>query len=252
MEGYGMAIIVTGGSKGIGREVTLAFAEPGKTVVVNYHSDVSAAEATATEARAKGANVILCKADAGTEEGCNAIADAVRTAGEHAEMTVHCAVDAYAAPCMSADLARFAQAVTTNSISLLFLVQALDDLLDPGSTVFFFSSRGGRIVVPNYAAIGVGKAASEALIRYLATELAPRGIRINSIAPSIVETEAVRTIFGAGKTTELMDHARASNPSGRAVEPADYTEMIRFLASPAASFTTGQIIYVNGGANLSA
>ncbi|WP_052418208.1 SDR family oxidoreductase [Pseudooceanicola atlanticus] len=247
-----MAIIITGGTKGIGRDVALAFSAPGKTVVVNYHSDSAAAQATAAEIEKAGATAIVVQADAGTPEGCADLARAVSDAGERAEMLVHCAVDAYATPTLDAAPDRFTKAVTTNGISLLFLVQAFDALLDSGSTVFFFSSRGGRIVVPNYAAIGVGKAATEALIRYMATELAPRGIRVNSVAPSIVGTEAVRTIFGEDTTTSLMEHAARDNPSGRAVAPDDYCELIRFLASPAAQFITGQVIYVNGGANLAA
>lgn len=247
-----MAIIVTGGSKGIGRDVALAFSTPDRTILINYHSDSAAAEATAEDIRRAGAQALLVKADAGTPEGCGELATAIADAGERAEMLVHCAVDAYAVPCMEADPQRFAQAVTTNSISLLYLVQAFDDLLDHGSTVFFFSSRGGKIVVTNYAAIGVGKAATEALIRYLATELAPRGIRVNSVAPSLVATDAVRKVFGEAATESLMEHASKDNPSGRAVEPADYCELIRYLASPAASFITGQVVYVNGGSNLSA
>ncbi|WP_165978889.1 SDR family oxidoreductase [Antarcticimicrobium luteum] len=247
-----MAIVITGGSKGIGRDVALAFAEPGKTIVINFNSDGASAEATAREVRDRGARTLVVQADAGTVEGCQKIADAVRNDGARVEMAVHCAVDAYAVPVLQSDPARMARAVETNSLSILYLVQTLDELLDRGSTIFFFTSRGGRIVVKNYAAIGVGKAATEALIRYMATELAPRGIRINSIAPSIVGTEAVRHIFGEDETRSLMDHARDSNPSGRAVEPRDYTEIIRFLASPAAEFITGQVVFVNGGANLSA
>lgn len=247
-----MAIVITGGTKGIGRDVALAFSEPGRTMVVNYHADTEAAQATASEIEKAGATAIVVQADAGTPEGCAELARAVQETGEGAEMLVHCAVDAYAAPCLDADPIRFTKAVTTNGISLLFLVQAFDALLDRGSTVFFFSSRGGRIVVPNYAAVGVGKAATEALIRYMATDLAPRGIRVNSVAPSIVGTEAVRTIFGDDTTASLMEHAAKDNPSGRAVAPDDYCELIRFLASPAANFITGQVIYVNGGANLSA
>ena len=247
-----MAIVITGGSKGIGRDVALAFAEAGRKIMINYHSDAAAAEAPAEQVREQGAEAILIRADAGTVDGCEAIAERMRQIGERAEMIVHCAVDAYATNCMEADLQHFTRAVTTNSLSLLYLVQAFDQLMDHGSTVFFFTSRGGRVVVPKYAAIGVGKAASEALIRYLATELAPRGIRVNSIAPSIVGTDAVKQIFGEQETEALMKHAQEGNPSGRAVAPADYCEMIRFLASPAAEFITGQIIFVNGGANLSA
>jgi enoyl-[acyl-carrier-protein] reductase (NADH) len=179
------------------------------------------------------------------------MAAAVRGAGQRLGQVVHCAVDAYATTALGADPARFARAVTTNGASLLFLVQATVDLMDRGSTVFFLTSRGGRIVVENYVAIGAGKAMAESLLRYLAPELAARGIRINAVAPSIVETDAVRALFG-DKTAGLMQHSAAANPSGRAVRDTDYTGLMRYLASPEAEFVTGQIVFVNGGANLSA
>jgi len=246
-----MAILVTGGTKGIGLDIALAFAAPGVEVFLNYHADTAAADRAQALVAGTGARCTLIRADAGTPDGCAAIAAAVTAQGARLEQVVHCAVDAYASAALTADPVRFTQAAVTNGFSLLFLVQACLPLMDHGSTVFFLTSRGGRIVVENYAAIGVGKAASESLVRYLATELAPRGIRINCIAPSIVETDAVRTLFG-DKTAQLMEHAAHANPSGRAVRPADYTAMIRFLASAQAEFVTGQIVFINGGANLSA
>jgi enoyl-[acyl-carrier protein] reductase III len=175
----------------------------------------------------------------------------VRKATDRLDQVVHCALDAYAAPALEADPARFARAVTTNGTSLLFLVQAALPLLAHGSTVFFLTSRGGRVVVPNYAAIGVAKALAESLIRYLAVELAPKGVRINAVAPAIVETDAVRALFGA-QASNLVRDAASHNPSGRGVTDADYTNLMRWLASPEAEFIQGQVIFVNGGANLSA
>lgn len=246
-----MAILVTGGTKGIGLSVALAFAGPGVDVFLNFHGDAEAAESAKRQVAATGAAVHLVRADAGTPEGCAQIAAAVRAVAPRLDQVVHCAVDAYASPALSADPARFARAVTTNGTSVLFLVQAVRDLLGRGSTIFFLTSRGGRIVVPNYAAIGAGKALAEALVRYLATELAPHGIRINCIAPSIVETEAVRTLFGDG-VRQMMEHAHQANPSGRGVAARDYTELMKFLSRPEAEFITGQVVFVNGGANLSA
>jgi NAD(P)-dependent dehydrogenase (short-subunit alcohol dehydrogenase family) len=150
-----------------------------------------------------------------------------------------------------ADPERFARAVTTNGVSLLFLVQAALPLMRRGSTVLYLTSRGGRIVVPNYAAVGAAKALAESLMRYLAVELAPKGIRINAIAPAIVETDAVRTLFGPG-ASEIVRSSASHNPSGRGVVDTDYTSLTRWLASPEAEFVQGQVMFVNGGANLSA
>jgi enoyl-[acyl-carrier protein] reductase III len=104
---------------------------------------------------------------------------------------------------------------------------------------------------PNYAAVGVAKALAESLVRYLAVELAPKGIRINAIAPAIVETDAVRTLFGPQASGLVRDSAR-HNPSGRGMVDEDYTNLMRWRSSPEAEFIQGQVIFVNGGANLSA
>jgi enoyl-[acyl-carrier protein] reductase III len=246
-----MAILITGGTKGIGLAVAKAFSSRGTTVVLNYFSDDAAAQKAKGEVEARGAACHLVKADAGTIEGCQKIADVCSEVTKHIDQVVHCAVDAYATTALGADPQRFTRAVNTNGISLLYLVQSIRPLLARGSTIFFLTSRGGRVVVPNYAAIGLGKALSESLVRYLAVELAPLGIRINCVAPSIVETDAVKTLFG-DKSAELVKHSAETNPSGRGVQDDDYTGLIKFLASPQAEFITGQVVFVNGGSNLSA
>jgi enoyl-[acyl-carrier protein] reductase III len=246
-----MAILITGGTKGIGLAVAKAFSSRGTTVVLNYFTDDAAAQKAKAEVEARGAACHLVKADAGTIEGCQKIADVCSEVTKHIDQVVHCAVDAYATTALGADPQRFTRAVNTNGISLLYLVQSIRPLLARGSTIFFLTSRGGRVVVPNYAAIGLGKALSESLVRYLAVELAPLGIRINCVAPSIVETDAVKTLFG-DKSAELVKHSAETNPSGRGVQDDDYTGLIKFLASPQAEFITGQVVFVNGGSNLSA
>jgi len=246
-----MTILVAGGTKGIGLAIAKAFAPDAGDVVLGYHSDDAAADAAAEEVARAGGRAHLVKADAGTPEGCAAMVGAVRAVSPTLDQMVHCAVDPYSSAALTADPRRFAQAVATNGMSLLFLVQAALPLMRRGGTIFFLTSRGGRIVVPNYAAVGAAKALAECLMRYLAVELAPKGVRINAVAPAIVDTQAVRTLFGAD-AHNLVQSAASHNPSGRGVTEADYTNLLRWLASPEAEFIQGQVIFVNGGANLSA
>jgi len=246
-----MAILIAGGTKGIGLAIAKAFSRDEGDVFLGYHNDDHAARTAVEAVTSAGGKACLIKADVATLEGCTHMADVVRSTCGKLDQLVHCAVDPYATTLLEADPARFARAVTTNGTSLLYLVQAALPLMRRGSTVFYLTSRGGRVVVPNYASVGVAKALAESLMRYLAVELAPRGIRINAIAPAIVETDAVRTLFGMN-ASELIRSSASQNPTGRGVTDADYTNLMRWLASPEAEYIQGQVMFVNGGANLSA
>jgi enoyl-[acyl-carrier protein] reductase III len=246
-----MSILIAGGTKGIGLAVAKAFAREAGDVFLGYHRDDAAAQSAAAAVVTAGGRPHLIKADVGTLEGCVGLIDGVRATCGSLDQLVHCAVDAYATTALEAEPVRFASALATNGTSLLYLVQAAIPLMRRGSSVFYLTSRGGRIVVPNYVAVGVAKSLAESLIRYLAVELAPKGMRINAIAPAIVETDAVRTLFGAN-AVDIVRSSATHNPSGRGVIDSDYTSLMKWLASPEAEFVQGQVIFVNGGANLSA
>jgi len=246
-----MAILVTGGTKGIGRAIALSFAGTGNHVFLNYASDDAAAGEAKAAIEAKGAIAHLIKEDCGTPAGAAAVLNMVRAEVDQLDQLVHCAVRAIPKPMLECDPHDFTAALNLNGTALLYLVQEARTLFRRGSTVFFLSSRGSRIVVPNYASIGVAKALAECLVRYLAVELAPLGVRANCVAPGVVDTEAVHTLFG-DQADEIVRHAAETNPSGRGVADSDYTNLIKFLASPKAEFIQGQVIYVNGGHNVSA
>lgn len=246
-----MSILVTGGTKGIGLAIALRFSKPGNDVFVNYHRDEDAAARAVKEIESRGARPLALRADVGTPEGARALLASVRERVEHLDQLVHCAVRVVPSPALDADPHEFTAAVNLNGMALLYLAQAAVPLFRAGSTVFFVTSRGGRTVLPNYAAVGVAKALAESLVRYLAVELAPRGVRVNAIGPAAVDTEALRQVFG-DRTDDVLAEQAAANPSGRGVTHDDYTGLVEFLAGPEAAMIQGQVVFVNGGLNLSA
>lgn len=246
-----MAILVTGGTKGIGLAIARRFAKPGADVFINYRADTAAADIARAEIESLGARCTLIKGDVGTPEGAQAVLAEVAKRSDHLDQLVHCAVKVLPKPILEIDPAALTDAINLNGTAIVYLVQAARPLLRRGSTVFFLSSRGGRVPLANYAAVGAGKALAECLVRYLAVELAPLGVRANCVAPSAVDTEALRQVYGE-KTDEMLRQTAKSNPSGRNVTSDDYCSLIEYLASPAAEMIQGQVIFVNGGAYVAA
>lgn len=243
-----MTILVTGGTKGIGLAIAKRLAAPGETLVLGYHSDDHAANEAVMAMSASGAAVHAVRADLGTIEGAGVVMTAVAEIGQPLTCLVHSAAMIYPTTLLDADLERFTRAVQTNGLSLLYLVQKALSFFEIGSSVVFISSAGARTASPRYGALGTGKALAESLIRYLALELAPRGVRINAVAPGLVRTGSVAAMVGGLAAAEqLLQRAARSNPSGRLSRDEDYTELVAFLAGPGSSFIQGQVIHANGG-----
>jgi NAD(P)-dependent dehydrogenase (short-subunit alcohol dehydrogenase family) len=244
-----MTIVVTGGTKGIGLAIAKRLASAGETLVLGYHTDEAAAQAARVALEALGATVVLASADIGTPAGASELIAACGPAGAPITCLVHSAAMIYPTTLLDADPERFTRAVETNGLSLLYLVHAALPRLAPGSSIIFISSAGARVASPRYGALGVGKALAESLIRYLVMELAPRGIRINGVAPGLVRTTSVAAMVGGEDAAEqVFARAARSNPSGRMSEDDDYTEVVAFLAGEGSRFVQGQIIQANGGA----
>jgi len=246
-----MSILVTGGTKGIGLAIARRFAKPDTDVFLNFRADAGSADRAKAEIEALGARCHLIQGDVGTPEGAKAVLAAVTARTDRLDQLVHCAVKVIPEPLLSVDPVAFTRAINLNGTALVYLVQAAKALFARGSTVFFLSSRGSRTPLPNYAAVGAGKSLAESLIRYLALELAPLGVRANCVAPSAVDTEALRQVYGE-RTDEIMRQSAASNPSGRNVTDDDYCSLVEYLASPSAAMIQGQVIFVTGGSYLAA
>jgi NAD(P)-dependent dehydrogenase (short-subunit alcohol dehydrogenase family) len=246
-----MTIVITGGTKGIGLAIAEHLARPGETLALAYRSDDAAAEAAVARVAARGADVQAIRTDVGDIDAAAALMTRAGALGSGAMHIVHSAAAIYPTGLLNADLARFTDAVRANGLSLLYLVQPALPFLGPGSSIVFISSAGARQARANYAALGVGKALAESLIRYLVPELAPRGVRINAVAPGLVRTTSVTQMVGSEEAAErLYESAARTNPSGRMSRDADYAAVVEFLLGPGAAFVQGQVIHANGGAYL--
>jgi NAD(P)-dependent dehydrogenase (short-subunit alcohol dehydrogenase family) len=243
-----MTVLVTGGTKGIGLAIARRLAPVHGRVVLAYHSDEAAAQAAVAEIGATGGDVVAVKADVGTLDGVASLIGEIERQGQGLSHIVHSAAMIYPTTLLGADMAKFRRAVETNGLSLLYVVHAAQHLLGRGSSVVFITSMGARIPSANYGALGVGKALAEAVIRYLVAELAPRGVRINGVAPGLVHTTSVASMVGSEEAANaVVERAARSNPSGRASRDSDYASLVEYLLSPEAEFIQGQVIAATGG-----
>ncbi len=243
-----MTLVITGGTKGIGLAIAEHLARPDRRLVLAYRSDDDAAAAAKARLAPTGARVSTVQVNVGDVEEVGRLMAGLQDDGEPLHI-VHSAAMIYPTSLLEADITRFDEAMHVNGLSLFYLVRKALPLLSRGSSIVLISSAGARTVSANYAALGVGKAMAESLMRYLVTELAPRGIRINAVAPGLVATSSVAGMVGGEEAAaRIFERAARSNPSGRMSRDADYAAVVEFLLSPAAEFVQGQVIHANGGA----
>ncbi|WP_077212283.1 SDR family oxidoreductase [Bacillus dakarensis] len=243
-----MNVLITGGSKGIGRATALRFAEPGNKIFINYAHDDNAAEETAAEVNKKGGTAILLKADVGKVEEIQKMMERVKSEASQLNLIVHCAVLPVPGKVFDISHESWMEALKVGSLSLIEVVREALPILKEGSTIIALSSKGADYAIPKYAALGTPKALTESIIRYMAAELAPKGIRANTVAAGPLDTDALRTVFG--NADKLLESAAKANPSNRDLTFDDITNTIAFLASPEAHMIQGRIIFVDGGLGL--
>jgi enoyl-[acyl-carrier protein] reductase III len=237
----GKAVLVTGGSRGIGRGIALRFAELGAArVAVSYLRSDRAAEETAEALREHGAEPLLLRGNIGDAEK---VAGIVAEAGP-LDVLVSNAATGVIRPALELEEKHWDWTMNANARALFTLARHAAPAMPPGSSIVAVSSLGAARVLDNYTVVGVSKAALEALVRYLAVELAPRGIRVNAVSAGLVETGALDHF---PNRDEMLAFYKGRTPAGRLVEPADVAQAVCYLASPEAEMIRGQTLVVDGG-----
>ena len=237
----GKSVLVTGGSRGIGRGIALRFAELGAArVAVSYLRNDRAAEETAKELEQAGTEAVLLRGNLGDPDKAAAL---VEQAGP-LDVLVSNAATGVIRPALEIEEKHWDWTLNANARALLTLTKHAAPSMPEGSSIVAISSLGSQRVLDDYVVVGVSKAALEALVRYLAVELAPRGIRVNAVSAGLVETGALEYF---GKRDEMLDYYRHRTPAGRLVEPRDVADAVCFLASSEAGMIRGQTLVVDGG-----
>ncbi|NNV02213.1 enoyl-[acyl-carrier-protein] reductase FabL [Brevibacillus sp. MCWH] len=242
--------LVTGGTRGIGKAIARRLAEQGYDLVLNYLRNRTAAGETAAELEALGVRVRLVKANVGDVAKIKELFAEIDREFGRLDVLVNNAASGVMRPLMELEENHWDWTMEINSKALLFCGQEAAKLMmknGEGGKIVSISSLGSIRVLDNYTAVGVSKAALEALTRYLAVELAPYNIVVNAVSGGAVDTDALRHF---PNREELLAHSAARTPAGRIVEPDDLANAVMFLLSDQAWMIRGQTLIVDGGLSL--
>jgi len=240
----GKVALVTGGSRGIGRAIATRFAEAGADVMLSSRKAESLADAAASMEGLDGA-VAWHPANVGDPDAAQECVDAtVARFGSLDVLVNNAATNPYFGPLMEMDLARAEKTVQVNQEAVLVWTQCAwrASMAERGGAVINVSSVGGLSVEPGIGWYNVTKAAVVHLTRQLAYELGP-GVRVNALAPGLVRTDFARALW-----ERSGDAVARRLPLKRLGEPDDIATAALFLASEAASWITGHVLVVDGGA----
>jgi 3-oxoacyl-[acyl-carrier protein] reductase len=234
--------VITGGSRGIGRQTTLRLAADGFAVVVGYAGNQKEADAVVTAVREAGGRAVAAQADVADEVAVAKMFDLAEEEFGGVDVVVHAAGRMPLAPLADLDLDVLDGLLRTN-VRGTFVVdqQAVRRLRDGGSIINFSSSVVG-LAFPGYSAYAATKGAVEALTLILARELRGRNINVNAVAPGPTATD----LFLQANSEERIAHLAAQPPLERLGTPQDIAEVVAFLAGPG-HWVNGQVIRANGG-----
>jgi len=243
----GKVALITGGTKGIGKSVALKLAAGGANVVVNYLRSRNAADQTLAELRELGGDHLAIRCNIGNHEKMPKVIEEVKDKYGRLDLLISNAALGLFTSAMELDEKAWHLSMDTNAWAFLKLVQMAREIMPDGSKIVALSSLGSVRYITGYAAIGVSKAAIETLTRYLAYEMAPHHINVNTVSGGFIDTDALK---GFPSYEEMLNEVVRRTPFRRVGTSDEVANVVVFLCSDKSSWITGQILVVDGGYSL--
>lgn len=243
----GRVALVTGGSRGIGRAIARELAARGATIVINYFRNHKEARVAQEEVEALGVECLRVAAHLAEPAQVRKLMRAVSDTFGRLDILVNNAASGVNRPGLELEEKHWDWTLNINAKAPWLCTREAVPLMPEGGRVINISSLGAGRVLPNYLSVGVSKAALEAVTRYMAVELAPRGITVNAVSGGYVQTEALQHFPNRG---DMLATAQAKTPGGQLLTAEDLAKTVAFLCSEDAAMIRGQVIVVDGGMSL--
>jgi enoyl-[acyl-carrier protein] reductase III len=245
----GKLALITGGGRGIGRAIVLELASRGADVLINYVRHPDPADDTATEARTLGVRAEAIRGNVADEDKVSQLFGTIRERYGYLDILINNSASGVNHAALDVTAHHWDWTLNVNARGAWLCARGAAPLMEArgGGAIVSLSSLGAGRVMQDYFLVGVSKAALEAVTRYLAVELAPKGIRVNAVSGGLVQTDALKSFdWGRG----VIDEHTRRVPAGRMVEPRDIASVVAFLCSPEAEMIRGQTLVVDGGFSL--
>ena len=244
----GKVALVTGAARGIGNAVARKLAAAGCDVAVNYYSSHDEAEALCTAIRALGRRACPLQGNVASPDSLDEVFTAFGRTFDRLDILVSNAASGVLRPVLDLTVKHWRWCLETNALALQLLAQRGAPLMAGGSRIIAVSSLGARYASALYAFVGASKAALEALVRSLAVELGPRGIRVNAVTAGTVDTDSLRQF---PNREQLLSTFAQRAPAGPVLTPDDVAAAVYLLCLPEANMINGHTLVVDGGFSIS-
>ena len=239
--------IVTGGSKGIGKSISIGLAKKNTDLVITYFRDKKNAVKTCNEINELGVKCFIYKVDLSKLDQVEKFCEKIKATFKQINFLINNAATGINKNSLKLTSKHWDWVMNTNSKSPCILSKNLSEIMPKNSSIINITSLGSQRVLSNYFSVGLSKSSLESMTRYLAIELGEKGIKVNSVSPGIIKTSALNSF---PEDSDVNKSKLYETPAGKPLEGEDVSNLVNFLCSSDSNMIRGQNIIIDGGRSL--